>query len=99
MPLENRLTFYPRYIWQTAMKAWGYLRVYRSTKKMLKESLAASDRWSYSDLAIAPPKSDEFDVLDLYHATSGGEAALARKYRDDKIRARVKTAVGELAAQ
>ncbi|HUL89830.1 MAG TPA: radical SAM protein [Pseudolabrys sp.] len=99
MPLENRLTFYPRYIWQTATKAWGYLRVYRSTKKMLKESLAASDRWSYSDLAIAPPKSDEFDALDLYHATSGGEAALARKYRDDKIRARVKTAVDELAAQ
>lgn len=87
MPLESRLTFYPRYFGQTLMKAWGYYRVYRRTKKMLDEALSAHDRWSYSDLAIAPPKADEFEALDLYHATSGGEAALARKYRDDKIRA------------
>jgi len=53
---------------------------------MLKAALEASDRWSYSDLAIAPPKADEFDALDLYHATTGGEAALKRKYRDDAIR-------------
>jgi hypothetical protein len=32
------------------------------------------------------PKADEFDALDLYHATTGGEAALARKHRDDAIR-------------
>ena len=98
MPRENFLTFYPRYIAQTAIKALGYLSVYRRTKKMLNEALAASDRWSYSDLAIAPPKSDEFDALDLYHATSGGEAALARKYRDEKIRAQA-TTNDELATQ
>ena len=56
-------------------------------ERMLKSALEAPDRWSYSDLAIAPPKSDEFDALDLYHATTGGEAALKRKYRDDAIRA------------
>jgi hypothetical protein len=49
--------------------------------------LAAPDRWTYSDLAIAPPRADEFDTLDLYHVTSGGEAALARKRRDVAIRA------------
>jgi hypothetical protein len=54
---------------------------------MLKKALEAPDRWTYSDLAIAPPKADEFDALDLYHATTGGEAALKRKYRDDNIRA------------
>jgi hypothetical protein len=41
--------------------------------------LAAPDRWTYSDVAIAPPAPDELEALDLYHATSGGEAALARK--------------------
>lgn len=87
MPIENRFTFYPRYLGQTLIKAWGYYRVYWRTKRMLNEALTAHDRWSYSDLATAPPKADEFEVLDLYHATSGGEAALARKYRDDKIRA------------
>jgi hypothetical protein len=55
---------------------------------MLKAALEAPDRWTYSDLAIAPPKADEFDALDLYHATTGGEAALKRKYRGDAIRAR-----------
>jgi hypothetical protein len=54
----------------------------------LKKALNAPDRWSYTDLAIAPPKADEFEALDLYHATTGGEAALARKHRDDAIRGR-----------
>ena len=46
---------------------------------MLKKALGAPDRWTYSDLAIAPPKADEFEALDLYHATTGGEEALKRK--------------------
>ena len=62
------------------------LSVYRTCKAILDEVLKAPDRWTYSDLAIAPPQPDEFDSLDLYHATSGGEAALARKRRDDAIR-------------
>ena len=46
------------------------------------------NRWTYTDLAIAPPREDELDTLDLYHATSGGEAALARQRRHDAIRDR-----------
>ena len=48
--------------------------------------MAAPDRLTYTDLAIAPPRENELETLDLYHATSGGEAALARKRRDDAIR-------------
>jgi hypothetical protein len=43
-------------------------------------------RQNYTDLAITPPKQDEFEALALYHETSGGEAALARKRREDAIR-------------
>ena len=39
-----------------------------------------------SQVAIADVKADEFDALDMYHATRGGEDALARKRRDDAIR-------------
>ena len=46
--------------------------------RTLRQVLRAPDRWTYSDLAIAPPQDDELDTLDLYHATSGGEAAVAR---------------------
>ena len=76
-----------RYAGETVVKLWRYWGVYRRFKAMLAEALAAPDRWTYSDLAIAPPQADEFEALDLYHATSGGEAALARKRRDEAIRA------------
>ncbi len=87
MKLENPLVFYPRYWVGTAIKLANYARVYWRCKAMLDKALKAPDRWSYSDLAIAAPQADEFDALDLYHATAGGEAALKRKYRDDAIRA------------
>jgi hypothetical protein len=97
MPLENPIVFYTRYWGQTALKALAYLRVYWRMKAMLNEVLAAPDRYSYTDLAISPPQADEFDALDLYHATSGGEAALARKYRDDAIRSRAHVSHGPAA--
>jgi hypothetical protein len=93
MKLERRLVFYPRYAAETVVKAWRYLGVYRSAMRTLKQVLRAPDRWTYTDLAIAPPRADELDTLDLYHATSGGEAAVARVRRDDVARARA-AAVG-----
>ncbi len=98
MPRENVLVFYPRYWGETLIKMWRYWSVYRQCKAILDETLAAPDRWTYSDLAIAPPEADEFDALDLYHATEGGEAALARKRRDDAIRAHTPIAVHARAA-
>ncbi len=84
---ESPLLFYPRYVGETLVKAWHAWSVYRRTKTMLTEIEAAPDRWTYSDLAIAPPLDNEFEALDLYHATAGGEAALERKRRDEAIRA------------
>ena len=87
MRIESPIVFYPRYGWETLRKVWGYFRVYRQLKAMLNEALAAPDRWSFTDIAIAPQQQDEFERLSLYHETTGGEAALARKRRDDAIRA------------
>ena len=86
MPRENPLVFYPRFAGETVSKLWRYYKVYRICKKILDEMLAAPDRLTYTDLAIAPPSDDEFDALDMYH-TRGGEDAVARKHRDDAIRA------------
>ena len=97
LPRENPLVFYPRYFGEIAVKLWRYWTVYRECKAILKEVLAAPDRWTYTDLAIAPPKADEFDALDLYRATAGGEAAIARKDRHDRIRDRAH-AIGAEAA-
>jgi hypothetical protein len=98
LPIESPFVFYPRYVGETFVKAWRYWWIYRRFKSVLDEALAAPDRWTYSDLAIAPPQADEFDALDLYHATSGGEAALARMRRDQAIRAAAHAAVERLPA-
>jgi hypothetical protein len=98
LPIENPLVFYPRLAVEAARKVTGYLKVYLKTKKMLDRVLEAPDRWSYTDLAIEPPAADEFDDLDLYHATAGGEEALARKRRDDEIRDRIPSKKARAAA-
>jgi hypothetical protein len=95
---ESPLLFYPRYVGETLVKAWRAWSMYRRTKTMLAEIEAAPDRWTYTDLAIAPPLENEFEALDLYHATAGGEAALDRKRRDEAIRAGVHAPVRPQAA-
>ena len=85
LPLENPLTFYPRLAAETAKKAAGYLSHYRRFKAIYNEEKKNAGK-PFSDIAIAPPEANEFEALELYHATSGGEAALARKRRDDIIR-------------
>ncbi|MFZ1188571.1 MAG: radical SAM protein [Pseudolabrys sp.] len=87
MKLENPLVFYPRYVWESVSKVWSYVPMYRRLKAILDEALTAPDRWTYEDVAITPPEQDEFERLSLYLETTGGEAALARKWRDDVIRA------------
>ncbi|HET7714829.1 MAG TPA: radical SAM protein [Bauldia sp.] len=98
MRRENPLVFYPRYVIGTARKAAGYLGVYLKTRKMLKRALASEDRWTFSDLAIAPPEADEFEALELYHATAGGEEELGRMRRAEAIRAHVHAHAEETAA-
>ena len=87
LPRETPLIFHARSLADIIVKAGGYLSVYRHARKILKETLAAPDRWTYQDVAIAPPEADEFDVLNLYRQTNGGEAAVIRKRRDDLLRA------------
>jgi hypothetical protein len=86
---QSALVFYPRAAADIVAKAAGYWSVYRRAKRILKETLAGPDRWSYTDLSIEPPEADEFDHLDLYRLTNGGKAALSRKRREDALRAKV----------
>ena len=65
------------------------LAVYREAIRSLRQVLRPPDRWTYTDLAIEPPRDDELDRLDLYHATSGGEAAIARARREAEARGRI----------
>jgi hypothetical protein len=98
LPRDNPALFYPRYLGESVVKMWRYWSVYRQCKSILDEVLAAPNRWTYTDLAIAPPRDDEFEALDLYHATAGGEAAIARMHRDDAIRKSAHAAIWQAPA-
>ena len=61
LPRESILSFYPRTALETVVKAAHYAAVFHRVQKILKETLAAPDRATYTDVAIAPPEADEFD--------------------------------------
>jgi hypothetical protein len=87
MPIEHPLVFYPRLLGDTWRKLSGYASTIMRFRRIMKEVRNAPDRLSYTDAAITPQKDQEFEKLDLYHATTGGEAALGRKLRVDALRA------------
>ncbi|WP_137178171.1 radical SAM protein [Roseomonas sp. AR75] len=87
MPVESRFVFYPRYAAETLRKASQYLRFYLPIRRMLKAVASAPDRLAYRDLAITPPDAEEFEELDLYKATAGGQGALVRMRRLQKAAA------------
>ena len=86
LPRESALRFYPRYIAETIRKLWGELSLYREWTAIRHEVTRDPNRWSYTDLAIAPPREDDLDTLDLYHATRGGVGAAAAPRRDPRPR-------------
>ena len=92
------MAFYARYWGGTLIKLAKYLRVYLEARRIMKSVLQAPDRWTYQDLAITPPTDTEGDELDLYHATVGGEAALAKQRRDDASRQHMAEAKSKAAA-
>ncbi len=87
LPIESPLAFYPRMVRESVRKLGGYWSTILQFKAIMKEVRDAPDRASYTDVAITPQETQEFEELSLYHATTGGEAALARKRRDEAIRA------------
>jgi len=85
---ENPLIFYPRYALETVRKLLRYRKEIKEIERVLEEVKAAPDRMNYRDLATTPPSDNEFETLDLYHKTTGGEAEVGRKRRGDDIRIR-----------
>jgi len=89
MKRESPLVFYPRYWAETVKKLAIYTGVFLRWNRVLKEVRQDPDRAAYTDLAITPQSDSEFETLDLYQATAGGTAALARKRRDDALRTKM----------
>jgi Radical SAM superfamily len=93
MKRENPLIFYPRVYGRELIKYARALPIALRFDRMRREAEKATDRWTYTDLATAAPRDDEYETLDLYVATTGGGAALMRKRREDAIRAHAAGAI------
>jgi hypothetical protein len=97
MPIEPALVFYPKFAWQSAVKAWRYWSGFRQEKALLKRVLNDPDRYDYSDLATRPLAHNELESLDLFHETRGGEEAVAKAHRQDALVESVRAARSEAA--
>jgi hypothetical protein len=93
LPRDNPLVLYAQYFGEIVSKAWRYWSIYRQHKTILKECLGAPDRWSYTDLAITPPREEELDSLELYKGTRGGEMPVVKKRNEDAARQSLRAAV------
>ncbi len=94
---QNPLTFYPRVYGGELLKLARALPIFLRFDRMRREAEKSPDRLAYTDLAIAPPQANEYETLDLYLATAGGGAALARKRGDDARRALARPSRSEKA--
>jgi hypothetical protein len=82
---EPALTFYPRFVIETAVKWFRYVREYRREKALIERILADPARWDYEDVAVRPVAPDELETLELFTETTGGTAAVAKKLRQDEL--------------
>ena len=92
MPIENPLVFYPKYAFETALKAtryaWMILGSYRAYWKVMRED----NLEAYTDIALSPADDTQFDELEMFHVTQGGEKAVAKSRDQDKRRERYASA-------
>lgn len=84
MPVENALTFYPRYALSESRNllgmAWNYLKLRRTMKRIW----ADPRRFEYRDLAITPPGAAEAE-LGLYAQTRGTAQEMEKQKRQRAI--------------
>ena len=79
MPLENPLSFYPRYAWEMVSKHaravvlyWRYLRILKRVER---------DTRPYTDVAMTAVQEDDFDALEMFTATDAARAVVDKQRR------------------
>jgi len=85
MPVEPALLFYPKFAVESLRKGWNYWRGFRRAKKLVTRISADPARWDYLDDATRPLGDNELKAMDLFHATRGGEEAVAKIEKQDAM--------------
>ena len=79
MKREPALLFYPKFAAESLRKAFNYWWGFQRQKRLLKRIKEDPARYEYIDLATRPLMDNELASLDLFHETSGAEAAVTRE--------------------
>ncbi|MEM7124489.1 MAG: radical SAM protein [Pseudomonadota bacterium] len=95
LPKENPIVFYPRYVGEVIAKHYQFARIVGRLYPIYRRIKASPDRWNYTDLALTEAVDDEFETLDMFKKTMGGDSAVARKRQHDEIRERTRAAAAE----
>jgi hypothetical protein len=86
MPRESMLRFYPRYLFDIVHNHFwmGYwlLRMGIVRQRIRYDKSVQY----YTDLSLTAPQDDEYDDLALFGVTRGGQAAVAKRLKEDAAR-------------
>jgi radical SAM superfamily enzyme YgiQ (UPF0313 family) len=99
MPIESRLSFARRVLRDFTQ---GYLKAVIELRRHQKLALriwADPKRGEYRDLAITPTAEAELETLDMYRATRGGAAAVAKHRANAELRTAAQAKSAALAAR
>jgi radical SAM superfamily enzyme YgiQ (UPF0313 family) len=96
LPLENPISFYARYGAGIVRRVVYYAWRYHSTYRLWTRTMADKERFNYTDIAIAAPRGDDLESLEMFTETSGGQEAVAKKHADEVRREKI---LGRVAAE
>lgn len=83
LPVEPRLTFYPKFYWETAAKFGGQLGLLLKLLPSFFSIIRDPKRFEYSDLAIDPASDEDLEELAMFQETVGATAAIKRQKRNE----------------
>src|SRR5262249_43829036 len=77
MPVESRLSFYPRRVWEVLSKHARLAAMLWRFRRILK--LVQRDTASYPDVPIVPVRQEEFDALEIFTVTQSARSAVDKQ--------------------
>jgi radical SAM superfamily enzyme YgiQ (UPF0313 family) len=85
-PRENPFVFYPRYWWEIAGKAVGFLSIYRRFERARKRVMKGAPAPIGNDVAMMPVDAQELDRLELFTNTTAARTAVTKAKRANEKR-------------
>jgi hypothetical protein len=95
LPIESPLVFYPKRTAEVISKVARYALMIAKAYRISRRVARDPNRSAYMDLATAPVDMTDMENLAMFHETSGGEAAVAKKKHADALREEFAAQPGE----